>query len=162
MNKSLFNITQEFKNLCAQLLDNSGELTPEIQQALKINQSELQAKSQGYVSIIKHIEMEEAAIDKEIKRLSDLKKNRVNAKERLKESLKSAMIHFDVTEIITETNKINFRHSESVEILSEDIIPKEYKKTKLTPEKSKIKKAIKEGRFVPGASLVENKNIQIK
>jgi len=163
MNKSLFNITQEFESLRIQLIESGGELAPEMESALSINKEELTTKAQGYISIIKHLEMEEDAINKELKRLTELKKLRASAKDRLKESLKKAMLLFDVTEIKTETNKVNFRKSESIEIEDPRIIPGQFLDVaEPKPSKSRIKQAIKEGRPVLGACIVENKNIQIK
>lgn len=59
--------------------------------------------------------------------------------------------------------KVSFRKSESLEILEGAVIPDEYLKFK-EPEvnKTDLKKAIKEGLQLPGVSIVENQNIQIK
>jgi CxxC motif-containing protein len=64
----------------------------------------------------------------------------------------------------TPTLKINFRKSQTVEILDEDLIDKEFKTVKVTTSisKAEIKKAIKNGQIVVGADLIDHKNIQIK
>lgn len=65
-----------------------------------------------------------------------------------------------------QTSKIaiSFRSSEAVEITDESAIPKNYirKKVELVPDKMAIKIALKSNSDVPGAALIQNKNIQIK
>ena len=59
--------------------------------------------------------------------------------------------------------KVSFRKSEAVEILEGAVIPDEYLRFK-EPEvnKAELKAALKSGVQVPGVSIVENQNIQIK
>lgn len=59
---------------------------------------------------------------------------------------------------------ISFRNSEAVEITDESEIPAEYMREKVqtAPDKTAIKEALKSNFNVPGAILVQNKNIQIK
>lgn len=58
---------------------------------------------------------------------------------------------------------ISFRKSESVNVQDLTEIPKEYLKYKdPEPDKTAIKAALKAGKDVPGAELVQNQNIQIK
>lgn len=59
---------------------------------------------------------------------------------------------------------ISFRNSEAVEITDESEIPAEYMREKVqtAPDKTAIKEALKSNFHVPGAILVQNKNIQIK
>jgi len=54
--KSLFEIGNEYLEIYRFLEDNGGEITPEIETALAINKSNLQEKSQNYISLIKEIE----------------------------------------------------------------------------------------------------------
>ena len=59
---------------------------------------------------------------------------------------------------------ISFRNSEAVEITDESAIPTEYirEKVQTAPDKAAIKEALKSNFQIPGAMLVQNKNIQIK
>lgn len=59
---------------------------------------------------------------------------------------------------------ISFRNSESVEIVDESAIPPEYirERVQTAPDKAAIKEALKSNFQIPGAMLVQNKNIQIK
>lgn len=161
---NLFNITAEYKQLEAALIENEGELTPELETALQINQEQLQAKGINYGYVIKNIESEVDIIDAEIKRLTQLKKVRENAVERLKMTLQGAMECFGVLELKTPTLKVSFRKSESVLITDISELESRFIRVKTTkePDKTSIKEAIKNGESVLGAELVTKNNIQVK
>ena len=59
--------------------------------------------------------------------------------------------------------KLSYRKSEVVEVYDETKIPKEFIKveTKETPMKAEIKKAIKNGAIVEGATVVTKNNLTI-
>ena len=164
MNNSIFNIGNELQLIINEIIESGGEITPETENALMIKESELSEKSIKYGYVIKAMEYDVSTIDEEIKRLGAIKKVRNNTIERLKNVLSETMQNFDVPEIATPTLKINFRKSQSVEILDEDLIDKQFKTVKVTTSinKTEIKKAIKSGQVVVGADLKDNKNIQIK
>lgn len=161
---NLFNITSEYRQLEAALIENEGELTEQLEQALQINQDQLQAKGISYGYVIKSIESEIDIIDAEIKRLASLKKVRENASDRLRTTLQAAMECFGVLELKTPTLKISFRKSESVNITDMDALPRNFITVKTTemPNKADIKAALKEGKVIEGAELVLNNNLQIR
>lgn len=162
--KSLYEITADAKQIMAMLEENEGELTPELEQALIINQGEVQIKSQNYALAIKIVENDINYIEEEIARLQALKKAKTNTVQRMRESVSNAMEMYGIDKIETPTLKMFFRKSESVTIINEDIIPDTFitVKTVRTPNKTKIKEAIKEGQSVYGAVLDVNYNLQIK
>jgi hypothetical protein len=161
---NIYNITTEFLNLEAQLIENGGELTPEIEQALIINKDELQHKSIQYGYVIKSLSDNVDAIDAEIKRLQGIKKVNENAIDRLKDTLSSAMQLFGIPELKTPTLKINFRKSEQVIVHDVNSLPQMFKTIKVSeqPDKVKIKEAIKSGEDVIGCELITVQNLQIK
>jgi hypothetical protein len=164
MKIALYQIEQEYMLLADEIINNEGELTLDLEQRLTINQSQLETKGKAYGYVIKDIESEIDVIDSEIKRLTALKKQRVNAVDKLKTSLSDAMQLFDLTEIKTPTLKINFRKSESVEVENINLLDTVYITSKevRTPDKESIKIAIKNGLEVTGATLKQNLNLQIK
>jgi hypothetical protein len=163
MSLSIYNIEQEFLSLSNEIIEAGGEITPELETALAINKEQLQNKGINYGYVIKSLESDITSIDEEIKRLQALKQSRTKTTDLLKNTIKEAMILYGIEELKTPTLKINFRKSESVEVES-DIIDDEFCtfKTTRTPDKAKIKEAIKNGEAVIGASLKINRNIQIK
>lgn len=164
MKKSLYNIEQEYLEIANQLED--GELSEELEQALAINERELQGKAIAYAYVIKDSEDTVSVIDAEIKRLQGLKKTEQNKATRLKETISNAMELYGITEIKTETLKLNFRRSEGVICTDESVsVPSEF--ATVVPETIKpnlvaIKAAIKEGRDVAGFEIEERYSLQIK
>ena len=55
---NLFNIKQEYINLVNTIIDNNGELSPELSQALAINETELKEKAINYGYVIRSFEYE--------------------------------------------------------------------------------------------------------
>lgn len=164
MELKLYQIEQEYISLAQSIIDNEGELTEEMEQALQINKEQLQNKGQCYGFIVRQLESEQDIIDIEIKRLQGLKSARGKTVDRLKETLSKAMELYEIEKLETPTLKISFRKSESVEVPDVNLLDKDYLVTKVTvqPDKDKIKYYIKLGNPVQGATLKQNKNIQIK
>lgn len=65
--------------------------------------------------------------------------------------------------IHTDRCEFKWRKSEQVTIISEDVIPEKYKKVKTveTVDKTAVKKALKAGEIVVGASLTTKQNLQL-
>ena len=160
--KTLFEITQEVIEL-ASLLEE-GEFTPELEQQLAITRDELDSKAENYVNVIRQVEGDISVIDAEIKRLKELRDGKSKVVDRMKEALSTAMTAFRVDKIETSLMKLFFRKSESVEILDENLVPEQYKLSRVVvnPDKILIKKLIKSGEEVPGCEIVEKDNLQIK
>jgi len=160
---NIYQIQQDYLSITNELIENGGELSPELETALVINKSELQQKAVAYIYVVKNLESDISTIDEEIKRLQALKSSRSKTIDKLKETVKSAMNLFGVEEIKTATLKINFRKSESVEVDPDAVLDMYCNfKTVKTPDKAKIKEVIKSGDAVFGASLNINWNLQIK
>lgn len=164
MKTSLYQIEQNYLTLVESLIENGGELTPELETELSINKEQLQNKGVCYGFIVKELEGNIDLIDLEIKRLQALKKPLVNSIDRLKNNLSQAMQMFDVTELKTPLLKINFRKSESIEVTDIDLLDADFVKTTITKaaDKIAIKEAIKAEIPVRGAVLITNYNLQIK
>jgi len=163
MNKSLFIISAEAQQI-ASALEETGELNPAIEALMVFNQNELQDKAINYGYAIKTIESDVNAIDEEIKRLQALKRAKTTAIDRMKESVVNAMNIYGFEKITSPTLNLSLRRSESVDIINNDQLPDEYRtvKTVINPDKIRIKEAIKSGKTVEGAVLVENYSLQIK
>lgn len=165
MNKSIYQIEIAHRNLVEELIENEGELTPELETQLAISYEDLQQKGVAYTFVIKDQEGVISQIDAEIKRLSDLKKRKEKAVEKLKETLVNAMEVFGVQKLESPIVSISLRASESVEVLHLAMLDEEYKKCS-TPvwsaDKLKIKQAFKDGKTIEGALLVKKNSLQIK
>lgn len=165
---SLYEISNELREVYNKLENGegidqeTGEISPELVNALELSQQNLQAKGIDIGYVIKSFDDEIDLYDREIKRLTERKQTLKNAQERVKNNLKSAMEEFGIVEIKGQTLKINFRKSESVEVDNVDLLDDKFKRIKVEADKTAIKQAIKNGEQVVGARLVENNNLQIR
>jgi hypothetical protein len=164
MKLTIYQIEQNYNQLAEELIDNGGELTPELSEALQITEEQLQNKSVAYSFVIKQMDADIETIDAEIKRLQAAKKQREKASEYLKERIKHAMELFSIDEIKTPLVKINFRKSETVEVENVNALTSAYKVVKVTEQadKAAIKAALKDGVEVTGCRIETHRNLQIK
>lgn len=164
MSKSIYNISQELENIFNSIENNDGTIDEQTELSLVLTQKELENKGIQYGFKCLSIKNENAEIDAEIERLNKIKAKNINLENRLKETLKNAMIHFGIDEIKIPTLKINFRKSNSIRIDDENLIDEKFKVEKITKTISKtlIKEAIDNGENVFGACKVEIKSLQIK
>lgn len=160
MSKSLFQISKEYLDIITLLEED--ELTPELEQGLEIAQAELSEKAGNYLKAISMLEAEAAMAKDHEAKAKAYRARKEKAVARLKEALKSAIQTFGPQEVGITTLKI--RKSEAVQVDDVESLPEQFVKVKVSkqPDKTAIKKAIKAGEVVEGATIVENQNLQIK
>lgn len=161
---TLYGITAELNAILAQLEELGGEITPELEQALAINEESFAAKSEDYGHAILNLKGMAAAAKAEKERLAALQKFYENTYNRLDNALKTAMVATGHDKVETPTMRLSLRRTTATEVDDLDAVPAEFKTTKveLVADKAAIKKAIQQGDDVPGAHLVENVSLQIK
>lgn len=105
-----------------------------------------------------------AAIKTEVKRLRDLQASKENALARLEEWTVANIKMLPGERCKGDFASLSVTHSKAVQVLDEEAIPEEYKRTKVTvaPDKTAIKKAIEAGEEVPGACLVVNESLRVR
>lgn len=166
MKQSLYNIEAEHRHLLQLIEDNDGEITSEIAEQFNLTNEQFEEKAASYGYVIKIVEDNSEQIAKEIKRLSDMKRKEYKKSELLRYKLSEAMQQFGYEEINKNNLRLFFRKSKSVEIENEELIPLEYLTIipeQKRPDKAAIKAAIDKMEVdIPGASIVEKKNLQIK
>ena len=162
MKTTLNEIKNEYLELKNQVEELEGEITPEIEIKLNINQNELQNKAIAYHSVILSKDAFNMQIDNEIKRLQALKKRNNSLVDNLKDRLVGAIQMFG--EFTVGTNTFGLRKSERVEVEDVNQLPKEYKTIKVTEQanKTEIKKALKLGKEIENAYIVKQFNLKIK
>ena len=161
---NIYQIQNEYLLLINQIIENGGEVTPQQELNLQITREQLQDKGTNYAFVIKKLDAECDIIDAEIKRLSELKKVRQNACERLKSNISHAMHTFGVDKIESPLIKLSFRKSQSVNVADVNSLPSEYKTIKVTEsaDKMKIKQALLNGEVIEGCEIINSQNLQIK
>lgn len=161
-NLSLYHITSEQLRINELLEESGGELTPEIEEALAINEENFLVKAEGYIeSIAKYKALAEAA-DVRIKEMQRIKKTAENIEKRLKERLLWAMNAMERDRVEVGARKLSIRNTTSVNITDEAHIPSYYIKVETKIDKDTIKRDLKNGIAVEGAELVTNQSIQIR
>jgi len=166
----LYEIVSEFKELEQMLYESGGELTPEIEQLLAVNQENLTEKLENMGKVIANLEGDINACDGEIHRLADMKLAKEIAINSIRKAMLSALTNVvppdkrGVHKLETSLFKFSTRKSQQVVINDLRAIPSEFKvvNTTETPDKTKIKNAINQGRTVKGASLSTNINLHIR
>ena len=161
---SLYTISGDLLALLNEIEANEGEITPEIEQALAITEEQFTAKATDYGHAILNLKAMATAAKAEKERLYRLQKFYENAAERLSTALCNAMEALDHSNVETPSVRLFLRRTFTTEVEDVTLLPKEYKTVKVEeqPDKKAIKEAIKSGKEVPGAKLVENISLQIK
>lgn len=131
-------------------------------EALDIAYGELELKTQNYLYFIQQRESYNEQIDKEIKRLQDMKKKRAKICATLKEKISEALQKHGYEKLELPLFSLSFRKSTAVD--DYDTVPAEYQRQviKVEPDKKLILKDLKAGKDIPGARLITKKNLQIK
>ena len=161
MKKSLYHIETEYRELINQVELSEGELTPEMEEQLMINETQLQSKSIAYLEFIGSKESFNTRIDDEIKRLQALKKSNNTLISNLKGRLLQAVKLYGAFEV--GLTKFGTRKSQQVIVEDVNSLPSEFKTIKVTESanKTEIKKAIKAGEHITGCELLDVENLKI-
>ncbi|WP_434796651.1 siphovirus Gp157 family protein [Terrisporobacter vanillatitrophus] len=159
---SLYQLTSNFlevDNLIEEYLQAGEEdLAENLVKANQIIAKEIENKSVGFIYAFRNMDSQVDAIDAEIKRLQDLKKQVKAKDDRLKTMLKSSMEALGTTKIETDLGKISIRNNPgSLKIDDMDLIPNIYKEEVVTTtvkvDSNLIKKQIKAGIGIEGCHI---------
>ena len=119
---SIYNIKQDLLEIFDQIEANEGEITPELEEQLRISQDEFEDKIRSYTCVIRQLECDLGAIKDEKARLDAIKKSKEKTIERLKQIMVEAIQMFGATSktgvkfIDYGTGKVSLRKSESIEL----------------------------------------------
>lgn len=161
MELTLYQISEEQRRIEAMLEESAGEITPEIEEALAVNESNFMEKSRDYGFAILRYKAFVDAIKAEKARLDGLKKSAESAIARMEERIIEAMQQFDRPKVEMDTIKLSLRKSERVVVDDENAVPADCKTIKVEISKTELKRHLKAGEDC-GAHLEENQSLQIK
>ena len=120
-------------------------------------------KAVGYAKVDKELAKDEKALRDEASRLSARAKSINNNRKILKQNLQEAMETTGKTKIKTNEFTIYIQNNPvSVKLVDESKIPAYLTKTDIVPDKTRIKKLLKEGKDVPGAELSASSSLRIR
>lgn len=175
---TLYDIDERLTLLESEYVDSlTGEIIQTEEEFSKLFdeiQMDIHTKISDTACFIKNLQSDCDALKAEEQRLNQRRKVKESLIERLQNNIdgyiKNRLNNPEDTESINKWKlenprvKISYRKSDVVEITDEASIPKEYltEKIEIKPNKTEIKKAIKNGVDVKGATVVTNLNMQIK
>lgn len=119
-------------------------------------------KVNAIVGFLRETELTVENAEAEAKRLMDIAKFYSNRVKRIKQSVTYAMQAHGIEKIETDYFRLSFRKSESVVVDDVEKLSDEYIVTKKSANKVAIKKALKSGQTIEGATIVETNNLQVK
>lgn len=162
MSLTMYEILTQIEQLTDRLIDpETGEVNEDVLDELDAMNVAYEAKVDNIACLIKSLRGEATAITAEAENLIGRAKRKVKKADSLEEWLSQLL---DGKAFSSPRCEISFRPSERVNVIDESMIPKEYVRYKTTeaPDKKAIKAALKEGNSIPGAELIQRKNIQVK
>lgn len=133
-------------------------------ESLEALECELDQKLEACGIVIKETLAEAEAIKAEESRLKERRQRKEKEAERLKDYVLHCMEQTGARKIDTARVALSTRKSETVEVLNEASVPREFVKVKTTEavDKAAVKKAIKAGGNVAGCELLERISLQVK
>lgn len=159
---TLYEISAEQLRINEMLEESGGELTPEIEEALLLNEENFMVKAEGYIETIARYEAMSEAASERIAQLQGYKKTATNIAKRMRERLAQGMHIMGRDKVELGLHKIAVRCSTSVNITDEARLPNSFIIVETKPDKKRIGDALKSGELVPGAELVRNQSITIR
>lgn len=159
-----------------ELEENGGELTDELAVLLTDTEVSIKQKADGYRAVIAKFNDKVDAVDKEIKRLQDIKKTAKNSVERIKEYVLGIMGIYGIKKIEGELCTMTRTASKSLDVDEEVLLSAyadkiaelqaslpEYLTIEVKVSKTAIKNKFKNTDMLPaGCSYVENESLRIR
>lgn len=142
-----------------EIIDSAEEVNAKLEE-LEFDRT---AKIENIALYIKNMESLVVSLKAEEKALADRRRAREKRIENLKNYLTSSMVVANENGFETSKVCISFRKSESV-VVNEALLDQKYfnEKVTYTPDKTAIKKALKDGATIDGAYIETKQNLQIK
>jgi len=152
-NKSLVTLMRESDRLMQSIVENAGEITPEIETEIDVNAASISLKIDKYNFILERIDKEIEFFDCKERQMKTIKKSFESTKQQIRNRIKDIMLSKGIKELIGKEYKFVLSESQPKLIVDESILPSEYKMQVVSYESDKdlIKDAIKSGKQIIGA-----------
>lgn len=158
----LYELTQNYINL-QDLLEDETISQDLIEKAMKEVSEDIEEKAENYAAIMKNLEAEAEALEKEEKRLAARKSSLRNRNKILKDNLENSMKATGKTKFKTRLFSFNIaKNPPSLDIADEELIPDKYiVYTKSTAKKTMIDD-LKQGVVIKGVKLKQTESLRIR
>jgi hypothetical protein len=158
---NLISLVIEKEYLDQLIIDKMGELTTELELAIKENDIQLKEKIDAYVNVWDSIDAKIEQLESRTKLIQD-KINILNTeREKLKTRLKISL--GEIKQIKGNNSKIKvYTSNQRLDVAVDAVIPLEFMRRKIIHEidKVELKKKIKEGLEIPGVKLTDTISIK--
>lgn len=165
MQVTLYSAAETVRELLEQIDPETGELPEGFEQARAI----VATKAQAVAAFILANSAEADMVEQHAKALLDRVKTARRRSDWLREYLRSHMAACGITEIKSDDGTfkatLQLGRDESVDVFDARQLPMDYMRevpAKLEPDKTLIKKALKDGFDVPGAKIVSKDRLTLK
>lgn len=161
---NLFDISQRYSNIL-ELAENPDIPSEVFEEALREMDGELTEKLENIVAFIRSMEGDVSTIKNEVDRLNARKKATENKINSLKRYTEDCLRAVNKTKIKTSLNTISIqKNAPSVNILSEDLIPNEFRKEEVVVsfDKKSILSQLKAGVEIDGCELKQSESLRIR
>lgn len=165
-NLSLYVIAAEFRQMVERLTDCQDDAVA-IADTIEAESFPLEVKAQNVAYAIRNLEASAAAIKEAEAQMAERRKRIEKRAEQVKEYLKTCMEVAGVTKIDCPHFALSIaKNPAGVDVFEPGLIPAEFMRMPEppppTPDKAKIKEALKAGHDVPGAMLTTGTRLAIK
>ena len=158
---NLYELTESFTAVQTAIEEGNMDLVD----TLEAIEGAIEVKAQGIIAVTRNVTSQIEAIKAEEKRLADMRKARENHLKRLKEYCLDAMQQTGKQQIKTDLGVMRIQASPArLVVNSPEDVPAEYQT--IIPEhcevdNERVKEALKAGKVVPGAELVQGVHLRI-
>ena len=159
---SLYNLSEGYKEVLDKM--DEGYSFEDIKDTLDAIKADMDTKVDNIIGLKRSAEGDVGIINKEIKRLQTLKKQKLNLADKLKGYLQDMLEVQELTNYRTSKNYVfKKRNAPSKSVIDEKLIPKEYWLSQAPKLNAKqLTDDLKAGKEVPGAELRESESLVIK
>ena len=160
---TLYELTNEYQQLL--LFAEDPDVDPQvIADTLEGLTGEIEDKADGYAKVIKQLDADTIALKAEIDRLTARKKTIENNIDRMKESLKNAMLLCDKPKFKTNLFTFTVQKNPEKVVLDSEVVPEEYLvQQEPKVNKTLLKEDLKAGKDLSGiAHLEQDDSLRIK
>lgn len=158
----LYDLAQSYLNL-QELLENPEVPKELILESLGEVDGEIEEKAENIAKLIKTVDLEIKAIKEEETRLSNNRKAMENKSKALKDYLEGAMISTGKTKFKSNLFSFNIqKNAPSVDVIDENLIPKEFIEFEPIVKKKEILAALKNGEVIGGVKLKQTESLRIR
>ncbi len=164
MSFKLYELTEMYQNIWDLVADEEVDLDT-LETALSQVEDNLETKAESMAKLVKGIDGDVTALKEEENRLAKRRKALENKQEGIKQYLEYQLKAMNIDKVKTPLFTVSLqRNPPSVNIIDENLIPEQYKKTVTTTSivKKDILDALKLGELIEGAEIKQGKSLRIR